>query len=164
MAEQNLSDKLKDLDKIMDNFHKQLGLFEKSNIDARSFIEMSMSEIESLTSTRAAEISYAISLYSANLYRIENKYKAVIDWLDSEFERASTHSIENYQNKWAWQEKKIALIRDNEYLKIVHKRKQDIKLKLDSIRGMNFVLKDIMAGLKNIQMAKHSFERDNNLL
>jgi hypothetical protein len=128
IAPMTLNDKIKKLDEQIEKFYEQINL-PQTNVAESSveeYINMTRTEIESMTPEGCGAASLQISSYIYYLQKIINKYKSRLNWLE-QLSREEIGKISRDYQIYSYEEKKCAMLVDNTYLNKIHKYKPRIK-------------------------------------
>ncbi len=155
---ENLKEKISKLDEMIHKFHAFAELPEQTSKHSVSdYLNMSRTEIEALTAEGAAGAALELSLYGYHLQKVSNKNRARMKWCESELKRVFGELSRTY-NLYSYEEKKNAIIHDNEYATKLHSFIMECSARDESLYGVALQLKAICDALKGIQYAKRSVQ------
>lgn len=160
MAEDNNKstpeERLKQLDKILDEYENSLGLPKfVEQIDEEQitkYCQMSRTQMEALDVESCAEISLLLGGYAFHLQRAFNRENARVNWADNILKSLVSGRETQYRGNWESQFHQA--VQGDEYTKKIFKIKSYAKNRADRIQFLSNSVKNISDLYVNLQRAK----------
>ena len=151
-------EKLSFIDKILDDYEKQLGLptckSPGTEEELQKYLSMGRDELEKLTPEAASSIMYRLSQYAFYLKRTYNVEKSRTIWAKQQLNHMISSQINNY-DKYMKFEIKVALItKENTYAQSIQKILTYAEQRTCRIEQLADFIKNLGDSLRAMQMTK----------
>ena len=111
-----IDNKLADLERVLDEFEKGLGLSIEQNPDISYALNLKREQLSKLSPEECGELAYVLAQQSTSLQKEINKYSQRGSWANTNIDSMICSHIDNYGGRFTTYDNRIMLaIKDNEY-------------------------------------------------
>lgn len=111
-----IDNKLADLERVLDEFEKGLGLSIEQNPDISYALNLKREQLSKLSPEECGELAYVLAQQSTSLQKEINKYSQRVSWANTNIDSMICSHIDNYGGRFTtYDNRRMLAIKDNEY-------------------------------------------------
>lgn len=145
---------------VLDEYENKIGLppnILNNHEEYKHYLQMDIRELEKLTPTECAAISYRLNQFAIYIQRNLNKEKAKSRVLNNKLYSIIAPKINQYYGAWDMQ--KAAAIKDNDAANAINNELIETQQKEDRLEFVATGIKNLADNIKSLQFTKTREER-----
>jgi len=111
-----VNQKLEDLERVLAEFEKSVGVSIDQNPDVSYALNLSRDQLSKMSPDDCGELAYVLSQQSAYLQKEINKYNQRIQWANTNIDSMICSQVDNYGSRYTtYDNRRMLAVKDNEY-------------------------------------------------
>ena len=157
-SELKVDNRLAEVEKILDDFEKSLGIIPTTNTEETTHIfSMKSEQLRKLSAEQCGEYAFILSQQTLYIQHQINRNNQRISWADSNIDAITCGQVNNYGGQYTpFAEKKMMAIKDNGYAKKLLEIKNKAKLVIDRLEYIPARINYMCKTLLELQQTKRN--------
>lgn len=159
MSEQTVSERLAEIDKVLDGYEEQRGL--KPSIAKQKvsdYLDLSEDQLDKFTASECGNAAYMLSGFALHIQREINKEVSRVTWADTNLSILLADKLSKYHGV-SYEERKNQAIKDNDYAMKLYKIKVYAQQRADRLSYLPSRIEYVASKLTDSQKRKSYEER-----